>query len=114
MYIIFVFFYFHVACNCSNSLNKKLKGEGEKIKSKEIKGEKYQLDSSKLLMSSSDCFFKPVKILWSVVTQKKQKNKSKKRFEGSTEKYLKIEEYLNIYVGSYMREINIQNALEYS
>ena len=44
-------------------------------------------------------FFKPIKIFWSIVTQKNKKNKSKKRFVGLTEKYLKIEEYLNIYDG---------------
>ena len=49
-------------------------------------------------------FFKPIKIFRSIVTKKKQKNpkktkqnKSKKRIVGLTEKYLKIEEYLNIY-----------------
>ena len=44
-------------------------------------------------------FFKPIKIFWSTVTEKKQKNKSKKTFVGLTEKYQKIEEYLNIYDG---------------
>ena len=57
--------------------------------------------------------FKPIKIFWLIVTQK-NKNKSKKRFVGLTEKYLKIEEYLNIMRGGYAREINVQNALEYS
>ena len=43
-------------------------------------------------------FFKPIKIFWSIVTQKnktKQINKkSNKRFVGVAEKYLKVEEYL--------------------
>ena len=47
-------------------------------------------------------------------TEKQNKNKSKKRFVGVTEKYLKTEESLNTYDGSYRREINVQNALEYS
>ena len=61
-----------------------------------IKGEKYQLDWSKLL------------------TEKQNKNKSKKKFVGVIKKYLKIEEYLTYMMGSYLKEINVQNALEYS
>ena len=43
--------------------------------------------------------FKPVKIFWSIVAQKKPKNKSKKRFVEVTGKYLKTEESLNTYDG---------------
>ena len=45
---------------------------------------------------------------------RKTKQKQKKGFVGATENHLKIEEYLSIYNGSYSREINVQNALEYS
>ena len=62
-----------------------------------IKGEKYQLDLSKLLMSWSDCFLNQSKYFDQL--SHRNKNKSKKRFVGLTEKYLKIEEYLNIYDG---------------
>ena len=45
-------------------------------------------------------FFKPIKVFWSIVAQKnKTKNKSRKRFVGVTEKYLKTEESLNTYDG---------------
>ena len=46
-YILCVLFYFQVACNCSNSLKQEVK-YSYKLS---IKGEKYQLDLSKLLMS---------------------------------------------------------------
>ena len=42
------------------------------------KGEKYQLDISKLLMLWSDHFFKPIKVFWLIVTQK-NKTKTKVR-----------------------------------
>ena len=38
-------------------------------------------------------------ILINCHTKKQNKNKSKKNFVGLTEKYLKIEKYLNIYDG---------------
>ena len=44
-------------------------------------------------------FFKPVKVFWSIVAQRNKTNKSKKRFVGVAEKYLKTEECLNIYDG---------------
>ena len=46
-------------------------------------------------------------------TEKQNKNKSKKRFAGVTEKYLKTG-ILKHMMGSYPREINVQNALEHS
>ena len=67
-----------------------------------IKGEKYQLDLSKLLMSWSDYSLSQSKyqsILINCRTEKQNKNKSKKRFAGVTEKYLKTEESLNTYDG---------------
>ena len=64
-----------------------------------IKEEKYQLDLSKLLMSWNDCFLSQSKYLDQLTHKKTKQNKSKKRFVGLTEKYLKIEEYLNIYDG---------------
>ena len=47
-YILSVFFYNQVACNCSNSLKQEVKHSYYNLS---IKGEKYQLDLSKLLMS---------------------------------------------------------------
>ena len=48
-------------------------------------------------MSWSDCFLRQ-SILINCCTEK-QKNESKKRFVGVTEKYLKTEESLNTYDG---------------
>ena len=53
VYTLFVFFNFHVACNCSNSSKQETKHSYYNLP---VKGEKYQLDLSKLLMSRSDCF----------------------------------------------------------
>ena len=66
---------------------------------KSIKGEKYQLDLSKLLISWSDCFLANQSILINCHTENQNKNKSKKMFVGVTEKYLKKEESLNTYDG---------------
>ena len=51
-----------------------------------IKGKKYQLDLSKLLMSWSDCFLSQSKYFDQLSHKKTKKNKSKKRFVGLTEK----------------------------
>ena len=56
-------------------------------------------------------FYANQSILINCHTEKQNKNKSKKRFARVTEKNLKTEEFLNTYDP---REINIQNALEYS
>ena len=50
-------------------------------------------------MSWGDCFLSQSKYFDQLSHKKNKKNKSKKRFVGLTEKYLKIEEYLNIYDG---------------
>ena len=47
-YILLVFFYFQVACNCFNSSKQEVKHSYYNLS---IKGEKYQLDLRKLLMS---------------------------------------------------------------
>ena len=47
-YLLFVFFYFQVACNCSNSSKQEVKHSYYNLS---MKGEKYQLHLSKLLMS---------------------------------------------------------------
>ena len=47
-YILFVFFYFQLACNCSNSSKQEVKHSYYNLS---INGEKYQLDLSNLLMS---------------------------------------------------------------
>ena len=47
-YLLFVFFYFQVACNCSNSSKQEVKHSYYNLS---IKGEKCQLHLSKLLMS---------------------------------------------------------------
>ena len=49
-------------------------------------------------MSLSDCFLSQSKY-FDQLSQRKTKQKSKKRFVGVTEKYLKIQEYLSIYDG---------------
>ena len=78
-YVFFVFFYYNLS----------------------IKGEKYRLDLTKLLISWSDCFLSQSKYLdqLSYRKTKQNKNKCKKSFAGVTEKYIKIEEYLNMYDG---------------
>ena len=40
-------------------------------------------------------FFKPIKIFWSIVTQKNKQKQSKKRFAAVTKKYLKIEYFFD-------------------
>ena len=60
-----------------------------------MKGENYQLDLSKLLI----VFKANQNILISCHTEKQSKIKNKKKFVGVTEKYPKIEEYLNMYNG---------------
>ena len=52
-------------------------------------------------MSWSDCFLSQSKYLdqLSYRKTKQNKNKCKKSFAGVTEKYIKIEEYLNMYDG---------------
>ena len=67
-----------------------------------------------ILMSWSDCFLSQSKYLINSRTEKQNKNKSKKRFIGLNEKYPKREESLNTYLRTYLRETNVQNALEYS
>ena len=62
-----------------------------------IKGENYQLDLSKLLMPWSDCFLSQSKYFDQVSRKKTKQKQKQERFVGVTEKYLKIEEYLNIY-----------------
>ena len=74
MYIIFVFFYFHVACNCSNSLSKKL--NVLILYNLSIKGEKYKLDLSKFLMSWKDCFLSQLKY-FDQLSHTKNKSKQK-------------------------------------
>ena len=49
-------------------------------------------------MSWSDCFLKQSKY-FDQLPHRKTNQKQKKRFVRVTEKYLKIEEYLNIYDG---------------
>ena len=50
-------------------------------------------------MSWSDCFLSQSKYFDQLSHRKTKQNKSKKRFVGVTEKYLKTEESLNTYDG---------------
>ena len=50
-------------------------------------------------MSWGDCFLSQSKYFDQLSHKKNKKQKSKERFVQLTEKYLKIEEYLNIYDG---------------
>ena len=63
-------------------------------------------------MSWSDCFLRQSKYFDQLSHKNKTKTKVRKRFVGVTEKYQKTEKPLNT-MGSYQREINVQNALEY-
>ena len=82
VYIIFVFSYSHVAYNCSNSLNKKLN-------ILIIKGEKYQLDLSKLLMSWSDCFLSQSKYFDQLSHRKTKQDQKQEKLCQSTWKISK-------------------------
>ena len=64
-------------------------------------------------MPWSDCFLRQSISINCRTKTKQNKNKSKKGFVGVTEKYLKTGILKHI-MGSYPREINVQNALEYS
>ena len=72
-YILVVFFNFQVACNCSNSSKQEVK---HSFYNQSVKGEKYQLDLSELLMSWSDCFLSQSKFFDQLLHRKtKQKQK---------------------------------------
>ena len=61
-------------------------------------------------------FFKPIKIFWSIVAQK-NKTKAKEKVCRSNWKVSKnrgIFKHISHLMGSYSRDINVQNALEYS
>ena len=49
--------------------------------------------------NTTDCFLSKSKYFDQLSLEKQNKNKSKKRFVGVTEKYLKTEESLNTYDG---------------
>ena len=72
-YILFVFFYFQVTCNSLNSSKQEVKHSYYNLS---IKGEKYQLDLSKLLMSWSDCFLSQSKY-FDQLPHRKTKQKQK-------------------------------------
>ena len=75
-YILIVFFYFQVASNCANSSKQEVKHSHYNLS---IKGEKYQLDLSKLLMLWSDCFLSQSKYFDQLPHRKtKQKQKQEK------------------------------------
>ena len=59
-------------------------------------------------------FFQTIKVFWSIVAQK-NKTKTKGKVSGVAEKYIKKQRnpYTHM-MGSYPKEINVQNALEYS
>ena len=59
-----------MACNCSNSSKQEVK---HSYYNKSIKGEKYQLDLSKLLISWSDCFLANQSILINCHTENQNK-----------------------------------------
>ena len=70
--MLFVFFYFQVACNCSDSSKQEIKHSYFNLS---IKGEKYQLDLSKL-MSWSDYFLSQSKY-FDQLSDRKTKQKQK-------------------------------------
>ena len=70
----FCLLYFQVACNCLNSLKQEVKQHSYHNLS--IKGEKYQLDLSKLIMLWSDCFLSQSKY-FDQLSHRKTKQKQK-------------------------------------